>query len=66
MREAIRVLKAGKNLSYTETTIFHPDNGDILATGLHTKYTGKALSNEKNVTFNKDGTEIIYRGETRL
>lgn len=61
-----RVLKAGRNLSYTETKIFHPETGDILATGLHTKYTGKSLSHEKNVTFNVEGTEIVHKGETRL
>lgn len=61
-----RVLKAGRNLSYTETKISHPETGDILATGLHTKYTGKAIAHEKNVTFDAEGTEILHRGETRL
>lgn len=53
-------------MSYTETKIYHSTTGEVLATGLHTKYTGKALTHEKNVTFDAQGTEIIHRGATKL
>jgi hypothetical protein len=60
------VLKAGRNVSYTETKLIHPESGETLATGLHTKYTGRSLTSERNVTFDAAGEEIIHRGETRL
>jgi acyl-coenzyme A thioesterase 13 len=52
----------GKTLAYTETKIFHPNTGKLLAQGLHTKFVGKSLDHPKNVEFDASGDQVV-KGE---
>ena len=54
-----RVLNLGRSLAYTETKIFHPTTGKILATGLHTKFVGRSLDSPENVAFDETGENLV-------
>jgi acyl-coenzyme A thioesterase 13 len=45
----------GKNLAYTKVELLHPDTGAVLASGSHTKFVGKAWTDERNVEFDDNG-----------
>lgn len=49
----------GKTLAYTETKIFHPTTGKVLAQGLHTKFVGKSFDHPKNVEFDETGDKVV-------
>merc|ERR1711939_582331 len=57
-----RVLNLGRTLAYTETKLIHAETGNVLATGLHTKFVGRSLDHPKNVQFDDSGN-IVAKGE---
>jgi len=57
------LMSMGKTLAFTKINLLHPETGNLLATGTHTKFIKTALTSPGNVKFDSTGDKVV-EGET--
>lgn len=54
-----RVVSLGKTLATTRVELVHPERGDVLSFGSHTKFMARAHGHVENVEFDEEGQKVV-------